>query len=84
MKSTQEIEVKPANLWSKIKAQCLQKNPFLGTNDDGQAIMKCPRCEKHIGSTTYKFCPNCGIKLHEDAEYATYVWIDGYYVGNGL
>ena len=45
MKSAQEMEVKPANLWSKIKSQCLNSNPFLGTNDDGQAIMKCPRCE---------------------------------------
>jgi len=47
MKAKEElgIDVKPANLWSKIKAQCLQKNPFLGINDDGQSIMQCPRCE---------------------------------------
>ena len=46
MKSTQEeMEVKPANLWSKIKMQCLNSNPYLGENDDGQAIMQCPRCE---------------------------------------
>ena len=46
MKSAEELEVKPANLWSKIKVQCLNSNPFLGTNEDGQAIMRCPRCEE--------------------------------------
>lgn len=40
-----EIDVKPANLWSKIKVQCLNTNPYLGENEDGQAIMRCPRCE---------------------------------------
>lgn len=45
MKSAEELEVQPANLWSKIKVQCLNENPYLGTNDDGQAIVRCPRCE---------------------------------------
>ena len=45
MKQITEENVKPANLWSKIRAQCLQKNPYLGENDDGQTIVRCPRCE---------------------------------------
>lgn len=54
---------------------------------EGDSIIKCPRCEKEIGATTYKFCPYCGIKLQEDAEYASTEpedWIDGYYIGSGL
>lgn len=46
MKSTQELEVKPANLWSRIKAQCLNACPYLGENDDGQTVVRCPRCEE--------------------------------------
>ena len=46
--------------------------------------MKCLRCGNYIGSTTYTFCPHCGIKLYEDAPYATDDWIDGYYIGSGV
>lgn len=45
--------------------------------------MECLRCDKYIGSTTYKFCPYCGIKLQEDNPYAPTTWIDGYYIGDG-
>ncbi len=40
-----EVDIKPANLWSKIQAQVLGTNPYLGNNDDGQTIVRCPRCE---------------------------------------
>ena len=46
MKGKSEVEIKPANLWSKVKAQCLNKNEYIGENDDGQTVVKCPRCEK--------------------------------------
>jgi len=41
--------------------------------------MKCLRCGKYIGSTTYKYCPYCGILLNipSDAD----GWQDGYTYG---
>ena len=46
MKAKEEgVDIKPANLWSKILAQVLGSNPYVGTNDDNQTIIKCPRCE---------------------------------------
>ena len=39
------MDIKPANLWSKILAQVLGSNPYVGVNDDKQTIIRCPRCE---------------------------------------
>lgn len=36
--------IKPANLWSKMKQQCLNSNPYIREDDDGKTILKCPRC----------------------------------------
>ena len=44
-----EFEVKPANLWSAVKAQCLrsgelQENPYIRVSDEGKVLVTCPRC----------------------------------------
>lgn len=34
-----------ANLWPKIKAQCLRQNPYLAMDaESGQEVVTCPRC----------------------------------------
>lgn len=38
------LDVEPAHLWAKIKAQCLNINPYIGVGDDGKTTVKCPRC----------------------------------------
>lgn len=42
-----EVEIKQAHLWSKIKAQVLGgENPFISEDENGKTIVLCPRCEE--------------------------------------
>jgi len=34
----------PANLWTKIKSQCLNENPFISIDGEDHRIVQCPRC----------------------------------------
>jgi len=47
------INIQPANLWAKIKAQCLNINPFLRTEEDGQVYVTCPRCRQEDMQMNY-------------------------------
>ena len=56
-----EVEMKPANLWTKIKAQCLNKNPFIWQNDTGEVVIECPRCRKQdleMNYTSFSIAPD--------------------------
>jgi hypothetical protein len=42
----EKVDLKPANLWIRIKKQCLNENPFITQNESGENIIECPRCRK--------------------------------------
>jgi len=41
------------DLWSRMKAQCLDTNPFISFDDQGREVVKCPRCMREQLSMEY-------------------------------
>jgi len=48
-----ETPIVSANLWAKVKAQCLRENPYLATDASGQEIVTCPRCHNTAASKEF-------------------------------
>lgn len=54
-----DLKLKPANLWARVKAQCLesgalQANPFARTDSNtGHLMITCPRCGAEAPDSDY-------------------------------
>lgn len=53
-------EPNSVSLWSRIKANCLDENPYISQAEDGREIVICPRCHEKQPSmefTTFSMEP---------------------------
>ena len=48
-----DMGVQPANLWTKIVAQCLNANPYI-RKDGKNTIIECPRCHREATAEQYR------------------------------